>query len=1000
MIYRFFISLLLEMDGRDTVDLHLPTIPRAITLCEQGKFEQLFSLYDLKLCIHGYHPSDYLTTSSRKSIAANIEAKQKLISMRCTSDAQSMNSLPAFVGYQSIQYAAAQGNVIAVRKLIQDYKCSQNYFSPNNAEGMFCETPLCLACYYGHLDIVKYLVEECNSYFKEYQVRVFDLLCWERAERFDQLYTRDYSHKHEQLVSKKLINLDGKMSDNHIEIIIFLLRYCNLKIIPDSLFKCIVFPNDFNITLFLNCFNIFNLSEEFSGLKNYVYICKNIEIIKFLIITEKIIPNSQLLADVSTTNSSEEVISMLVSLCETNPIFNLVNKNNIVFQAAIASFPNSQLFPHARNTISEVDSFRISSGFEPGNLIEKVIDLIAYAGLLTRAPSFMLNSLLEKFGDTQNPVNNQNILHYICKRESSTECSIELVTYVAKVKPQLQSMPDSNLQLPLHLVCNKIAIRCHKNYIFELIDAVSNNCDINACDKDGNTPLHIACQIDSCHGNRQVVEYLIFKKEAAMFSRNNKGMIPMHYIYKNRLLSIHLPHTDEVDEDGITLLHIACMLGDIQFIREIHLPHTDEVDEDGNTLLHIACMLGDIQFIRELIQANNTLVGMPNSGGKLPLHLIADLTQWANIKKGEIEEMINLLSNSQTVIIQDNEGNTPMHSACIQSKSNPALLKCFIRKMLSVSHALYNGDCKQPVHIILEYNDISLLELLPNEVNINSPEECGDTPLHLACKYHCREDIIIYLVQARGAKATTLNKEGNSPIHLTFSRRHRLSLKTYKILLEGVENDVDLQDKDGNAVLHLACDTCNEELITFLVKSKGAAISIQNNYGELPLHLILKRRSNLSIINLLVNCKIIFTQDNEGNTPLHNSCYFQLSPIIKFWLPLISNKNICTLSSVRQVYMNLKNKNNLTAFQILIDRQNPCIIWEFVSLFSLNQPYHRTLCDGLALHAMCQKPVHMPHCDGLDLHAQCQLSCHEMDEFYNVKVVEALLTPTNAIVKK
>ena len=917
------------MDGRDTVDLHLPTIPRAITLCEQGKFEQLFSLYDQKLRIHGYHPSDYLTKSRREfieTIADNIKAKQKLISMRHDSNTFSVRTrLPTFVGYQPIQYAAAQGNVIAVRKLVQDYRCSQNYAYPYNAQGKFCETPLCLACYYGHVDVVKYLVEECNCYFKEYHTILFNMLCWERVQRFDQLY-----HKQEQPLSKKPINLDGIMSDKHIEILILLLDYSNLKSIPVTLLKCILLPEDFNLTLFWICFHKFNLSKEFSNLGNHNCIVNtnavfnNIEMIKVLLSSKVVTPNSQLLTHAINNDSSKIVISVLVSKCETNPLFKPVN-----------------------------------------SLLKEVMYKMTNVSFYDK-PFFMFNLLLEKFGDIQNPVDNRNILHYICNSTPS-ECSKVLAIYVSNLMPQLQQMPDSYHQLPLHLVCSKIISHYDDDYLLDLIDAVSRNCDIDACDKDGNTPLHIACQTD----NRQVMKYLIFEKNAVTVYRNNKGMIPMHYIYKNRRLNIHPPHTDEIDEDG-------------------------------NTLLHIACMLGDLKLVRELIQAKSTLVGRPNSEGKLPLHLIGDR---ANMKEtGEIEEMIDLLSNSQTVHVQDNEGNTAMHSTCIQSRSNPAQLKCFIRKMPSTSHMLCNEDGKQPIHIILKYHDKSHLELLPKEVDVNSPDKCGDTPLHLACKYRCREDIITYLVQTRGAKATTVNIEGYSPIHLTFHMGGRLSLETYKILFKEVEGDVDLQDKDGNTALHLACDTYNEQLIAFLVKSKGAAISIQNSKGELPLHLILKGKRNFNTINLLVTCKTIFTQDNKGNTPLHNSCSFLLHPII-FWLPLISKENTSTysnssfLSSVRQVYMKLKNKKNLTAFQILINRKIPHTILELVSLFSLDQPWHRTLCNELALHALFQQSHGMTLCDGFNLHTQCQLSCHELNALYNVKVIKALLTPTNARVK-
>lgn len=67
--------------------------------------------------------------------------------------------------YQAIHYAAAHGDISAMHVLVERYNCSP-YSRASGTDDfyMYMTTPLVIACYYGHYDVVRYLVEELHCY--------------------------------------------------------------------------------------------------------------------------------------------------------------------------------------------------------------------------------------------------------------------------------------------------------------------------------------------------------------------------------------------------------------------------------------------------------------------------------------------------------------------------------------------------------------------------------------------------------------------------------------------------------------------------------------------------------------------------------------------------------------------------------------------------------------------------------------------------------------------
>lgn len=89
--------------------------------------------------------------------------------------------------------------------------------------------------------------------------------------------------------------------------------------------------------------------------------------------------------------------------------------------------------------------------------------------------------------------------------------------------------------------------------------------------------------------------------------------------------------------------------------------------------------------------------------------------------------------------------------------------------------------------------------------------------------------------------------------------------------------NVNEQDKDGDTPLHIAVFLCNIEAINILFNHNADPL-IKDKWGQIPLHRIcfnIDESENLELLNLFIKIdtdkklNMFNLQDNYGNTPLH-----------------------------------------------------------------------------------------------------------------------------------
>jgi ankyrin repeat protein len=120
--------------------------------------------------------------------------------------------------------------------------------------------------------------------------------------------------------------------------------------------------------------------------------------------------------------------------------------------------------------------------------------------------------------------------------------------------------------------------------------------------------------------------------------------------------------------------------------------------------------------------------------------------------------------------------------------------------------------------------------------------------------------------------------------------------------------NINEQDKDGDTPLHIAVFLCNIKIVNVFL-NYNANILIKDKWGQIPIHRLcfsINDKDILELVNMFLNLnKNIFNeQDNYGNTPLH----LILKHIIKNNIILKDNHNIL-INNIKKI-MNTKLKNN------------------------------------------------------------------------------------------
>lgn len=270
-------------------------------------------------------------------------------------------------------------------------------------------------------------------------------------------------------------------------------------------------------------------------------------------------------------------------------------------------------------------------------------------------------------------------------------------------------------------------------------------------------------------------------------------------------------------------IHEAARSGTLQQVRKILRnvqQNVDELDEEGCSALHIACVQKRFDIARYLIQKGAD-VNQDDDTGSTPLHYA--------VQSGDASFVRFLLSRHANPEFENDEGRKPFYYA---DKNN--FLLDWMRKF---GHNLDAVDPKTKftalIAAVKKSDDASAKELIDQRVDLDAQCSTKNTALHYACE---SENLpLIDLLIENDCKIDLQNKSNWTPL-MTAVRKGKLS--AVKLLvsagadLEAKSSDTDYTDFTP---LIAAIHEKHADIARHLIEN-GAALHVRDHWGYTPIN--------------------------------------------------------------------------------------------------------------------------------------------------------------------
>ena len=306
---------------------------------------------------------------------------------------------------------------------------------------------------------------------------------------------------------------------------------------------------------------------------------------------------------------------------------------------------------------------------------------------------------------------------------------------------------------------------------------------------------------------------------------------------------------DTRQEDGLSLLHMACMACPEEAVRNLVEYGADITAEDaiGHNILFAAVANSSESVLRYVLTLDLDC-NVTDYRGVTPLHLAT---------AGAPEKAFKLLLEAgadPTAV--DLDGFNILHYAMLNQDSENRMQA--LKGLLANINAPDAGGIT-PLHLGAEYGTLMRVEwALELGANVNAVDNEGRTVLHAAATHPFseREGIMAYLLD-HGADLEAVDDVNMTALHhaLYVNEAHvkmatgslpmfckgkcRATTETCRAsvqLLLDRGAKIDAQDVNGNTALHLACSQGMKSVVDLLL-SRGAKTDLQDHRGCAPLDL-------------------------------------------------------------------------------------------------------------------------------------------------------------------
>ena len=426
---------------------------------------------------------------------------------------------------------------------------------------------------------------------------------------------------------------------------------------------------------------------------------------------------------------------------------------------------------------------------------------------------------------------------------------------------------DHNYEPTTHINTRQetlLHLACRKGY-FDIVRALIEvyHCSLNVKDKFGNSPFHTAC------ANQQL-------KIVAYFCRHID----------------HIPCA-HINNDGDTVLHVACAVGSVRMVRlilcELFLLHSD-MGVYGMSLKFRTYMYQEDIFpflvymnSYRLLPCRFDIINLFNFDGYSPVQIACcngrlDIIQFFFT---EVRPWFNI----------------PAFVQCVPSLLNIA---CRYKHRDIIGYLYTMCDINTPLGVQVQQptssivSDSFVAHYTPSVLQLRTIE----SSLFFAVK---RADKVLFkfLTTSYVWDRSSLNSNEDTLLHAACVSCDIEMVKMVHSFLGNLAENEDYRgkkNKQGNTCLHLACEWGSLEIVKYLIDVLGLNINERNHDEETPLHLSI-RFERLSIFDFLIDehADVDVNASNKlGETPLHLASF---NPSLHFAKKIVSKPSFNSIDN-------------------------------------------------------------------------------------------------------
>ncbi|KAL2237130.1 UNVERIFIED_CONTAM: hypothetical protein Sindi_0904700 [Sesamum indicum] len=244
----------------------------------------------------------------------------------------------------------------------------------------------------------------------------------------------------------------------------------------------------------------------------------------------------------------------------------------------------------------------------------------------------------------------------------------------------------------------------------------------------------------------------------------------------------------------------------------------------SETPLHVAAMLGHVDFVKEITRIKPQLITELNSFRSSPLHLAS--------AKGYVDVVMVLLSvDPRMCLARDKNGMTPLHLSAIKGRLQ--VMKILLQaKPEAAQVAVYRGE--NILHLCVKHYQIEALKLLLDTISdpefINSKDTDGNTILHLAVADK-QVETINFLLTMPALEVNALNLNGMTAVDVL------------------IKSQRDVRDSEiGESLKHAGCFGTKETSTTSHVNGNMASRALSSSSDHLTSSTNIERKSSEDLV--------------------------------------------------------------------------------------------------------------------------------------------------------